>query len=109
MRSLLDVNNEIITLTEECTTGSSLKPSQISRRKNRIEYLNIVKAYLETDPSLDYINHEINRIENRVALLSNSFDRSQYKDPKEAFKKYEKEMGIPLLRQQVRTLRYIKK
>jgi hypothetical protein len=76
MRSLLDVNTEIITLTEECTTGSALKPAQISRRKNRIEYLNVVKAYLETGPTLTYIELEINRLENRITLLSNSFDRS---------------------------------
>jgi hypothetical protein len=36
MRTLLDVNNEIITLTEEITTGTPLKPAQVSRRKNRI-------------------------------------------------------------------------
>ncbi len=109
MRSLLDVNTEIATLIEECTTGSKLKPAQISRRKNRIEYLKTIKAYLETGPKLEYIDLEIDRIENRIALLSNSFDRSQYKDPKEAFKKYEKEMGIPDLRTKLRTLRFIKK
>jgi|SRR6478736_383541 len=109
MRSLLDVNTEIATLIEECTTGSALKPAQISRRKNRIEYLKTIKSYLETNPNLDYIDLQIDKIENRIALLSNSFDRSQYKDPHEAFKKYEKEMGIPELRKQVRTLRFIKK
>lgn len=64
---------------------------------------------METGPNLDYIDHEINRIENRIALLSNSFERSQYKDPKEAFKKYENEMGILQLRKQLRTLRFIRK
>lgn len=109
MRTLLDVNTEITTLTEECTTGSALKKSQISRRKNRIVFLKMVKNYLESGPSISYIDLEINKLQNRISLLSNSFDRSQYKDPKEAFKKYENEMGIPLLRQQIRTLRYIKK
>jgi len=109
MRSLLDVNTEILTLTEEITTGTPLKPAQVSRRKNRIEYLRTIKAYLETGPTLTYIDLEIDRLENRITLLSNSFDRSQYKDPKEAFKKYEKEMDIPQLRKQLRTLRFIKK
>jgi hypothetical protein len=108
MRSLLDVNTEIAVLVEECTSGSGLKPAQISRKKNRIEYLKTIKAYLETGPKITYIDLEIEKLENRIALLSNSFDRSQYKDPKEAFKKYEKEMGIPELRKQVRTLRFIK-
>lgn len=108
MRSLLDVNTEIATLIEEITTGSILKPVQVSRKKNRIEFLKLIKKYLESGPTLEYINLEINRLENRITLLSNSFDRTQYKDPKEAFKRYEKDMGIPPLRVQVRTLRYIK-
>lgn len=108
MRSLLDVNTEIATLHEECTTGSVLKPSQLSRKKNKIEFLKIIKIYLESGPTLEYINLEIDRLENKITLLSNSFDRSQYKDPKEAFKKYEKDMGIPRLRVQLRTLRFIK-
>lgn len=108
MRSLLDVKTEIATLIEDCTTGSALKQSQISRRKNRIQYLKMISTYLESGPTISYIDLEIDRIQNRIALLSNSFDRSQYKDPKEAFKKYEKEMGIPDLRTQLRTLRFIK-
>src|SRR3954467_5614827 len=108
MRSLLDVNTAIATLIEECTTGSALTKAQLSRKKNRIEYLKTIKNYLESGPTLEFIDLEINRLENRIALLSNSFDRSQYKDPKEAYKKYEKDMDIPFLRKQVRTLRYIK-
>lgn len=108
MRSLLEVKTEIETLIEECTTGSALKKVQISKRKNRIVFLRTVSAYLESGPLPSYIDLEIERIQNRVVLLSNSFDRSQYKDPKEAFAKYEKEMGIPDLRIQLRTLRFIK-
>lgn len=108
MRSLLDVKTEIATLIEECTTGSVLTPAKLSRKKSRIEYLKVIRNYLESGPTLEYIDLEIDKIENRISLLSNSFDRSQYKDPKDAFKKYEKEMGIPDLRTKVRTLRYIK-
>lgn len=108
MRSLLDVKTEIETLKEDCKE-KGLKRSQLSRKKKRIKFLAIVQAYLETSPDELYLGREIKRIENRINALVDSFDPTQFKDPKEPKKKYEKEMGIPQLQQQLRTLRFIKK
>lgn len=108
MRSLLDVKTEIITLAEEINQGG-LKRPQVSRRKNRIEFLKLVANYLETSPKEQYIELEIDKLQDKIAILSNRFDASEYKDSREAFKQHEKDMGIPQLRIQLRTLRYIKK
>lgn len=108
MRSLLDINTEIITLSEEIKEGG-LKQVQVSRRKNRIEFLKHVKLYLESDPKEQFIDLEIDRLQNKIAVLSNRFNRDDYKDPTTAFKKYEKDFDIPKMRTQLRTLRYIKK
>lgn len=108
MRSLLDVKTEIITLAEEINQGGLKKP-QVSRRKNRIEFLKLVANYLETSPKGQYIELEIDKLQDKIAILENRFDASEYKDSREAFKQHEKDMGIPQLRIQLRTLRYIKK
>lgn len=119
MRTLLDVKTEIAELLAECGVGggangstivtTSITKNKLARNKNRIEFLRVVEKYLEDAPDELYLGREIARIENRITLISNSFDDTQYKDPTEARKTYEKEMGIPHLRLQLRTLRVIKK
>ena len=64
---------------------------------------------MEESPDELYIVREIGRIENRINKIINSFDPTQYPDPTEPRKEYEKEMGIPHLRLQLKTLRFIKK
>lgn len=107
MRTLLEVKTEIATLFEDCTHMANT-PAQLSRKKNRILFLRLVERYLETAPDELYLGRDIARLENRITALIDSFDPTQYKDPKEPKKKYEKEMGIPELRVQLRTLRFIK-
>jgi hypothetical protein len=89
--------------------GGGLKKPQVSRRKNRIELLKLVANYLESAPKEQYIELEIDRLQEKIAILSNRFNSEDFKDPREAFKQHEKDMGIPLLRTQLRILRYIKK
>jgi hypothetical protein len=119
MRTLLDVKTELAALQSECGVGNgangttvvstSITKHKLARNKKRIEFLRIVQKYLEEAPDEMYIGREINRIENRIIKIVNSFDDSKYKDPREARKEYEKEMGIPHLRLQLKTLRFIKK
>jgi hypothetical protein len=119
MRTLLDVKTEIAALLEECgvsngANGStvvttSITKHKLARNKNRIEFLRLVEKYLEEAVDELYLGREIARIENRINKIVESFDPTQYKDPTEPRKAYEKEMGIPHLRLQLRTLRFIKK
>lgn len=119
MRTLLEVKTEIAALLEECgvkngsngsaTVTTSITKNKLARNKKRIEFLRIVEKYLEDAPDELYIGREIGRIENRINVIIEAFDESKYKDPREAKKEYEKEMGIPHLRLQLRTLRFIKK
>lgn len=119
MRTLLEVRTQIAELLSECgvvegekgttVVTTSISKSKLSRNKNRIEFLRIVEKYLEEAPDELYLGREINRIENRINAIIDSFDPSQFKDPTEPRKLYEKEMGIPHLRLQLRTLRFIKK
>lgn len=107
MKSLLDVKTEIASLNES-RKETELTPRQESRAKNRIEFLKTVELYLENNPDELYLGREIKRIENRINKIIESFDPTPFQDPKEPKKEYEKEMGIPHLRLQLKTLRYIK-
>ena len=119
MRTLLDVKTEIAALLSECgvetgangsyVVSSSITKNKLSRNKNRVEFLRVVEKYLEEAPDELYLGREIARIENRINRIIDSFDPDQYKDPREAKKEYEKEMEVPHLRLQLKTLRFIKK
>ncbi len=106
MKSLLAVNSEISGIISSAGTFDSKRKE--SSAKKRLEFLNLVKMYIETQPDEYFVAKEIQRIENRITLMLNQFDKSKYKDPKEALKKYEKDSGIPELRKQLKALRFIK-
>jgi hypothetical protein len=109
MRSLLDVKTEIATLREDCKYEKKL--SKKNRMKKRILFLTLVQNYLESSPNELYLGREISRIENRINKIIDSFAYNPDLEDSEKKQKraFEKEMGIPHLRVQMRTLRYIKK
>jgi hypothetical protein len=107
MRSLLDVKTEIAEIITSREDG--MTKYQYARAKSRLAFLKVIEMYLENAPEELFISREIKRLENRISLICNNFNDSEYKDPKEARKKFEKEMGIPDLRTQLRALRFILK
>lgn len=119
MRTLLEVKTEIAALRGECgvkdgKSGSTFITTSITKRKlsmnkKRIEFLQLVEKYLETSPDELYLGRDIKRIENRIALIQKEFNPEDYKDPKKASEEHEKKWGVPQLKIQLRTLRYIKK
>lgn len=104
MKTLLDVKSDIAALTESLPT---LKKKKQESAKKKILFLNQILLYLESMPDDGFVKNEIIRLENRINAILNQFDPTLYKDPKPAKMKYEKDMKIPRLREQVRTLRYI--
>ena len=105
MRSLLEVKTEIAAIM----STEFKKSTEKSRARGRLKFLKTVQFYLEGNPTEYFIKKEIERLENRNNLLLSQFDESKYSNYSKPKKKYEEEMGIPLLRVQLRALRYIKK
>jgi len=102
MRTLLSIDTEISEIISSRGAFEN-KRKEASARK-RLEFLNIAKMYIESQPDEYFVAKEIFRIENRITLLLNQFDKSQYQDPKEALKKYEKDVGIPELHKKLTTI-----
>src|SRR5688500_15982893 len=109
MRSLLDVKTEIATLRDDCKDVNKLYKRD--RMKKRIWFVTLVQNYFKSSPDELYLDREISRIENRINKIIDSFAYNPDIEDSEKKQKraFEKEMGIPHLRVQMRTLRYIKK
>lgn len=105
MRSLLEVKTEIA----QIRASSFKKPSEASRARGRLKFLTTIQFYLEGNPTDYFISKEIQRLEKRNNLLLNEYDESKYIHFKNPKKKFEEEMGIPLIRLQLKALRFIKK
>jgi len=107
MRTLYDIKTEIALRTDEADHADT--KAKRTRAVNRVVYLRMIEKYLEGDPSEFFILKEIQRIENKILKLMEGFNPEHYKDATEPLKKYQKEMGIPQLRLQLKALRFIKK
>ena len=115
MIKLSDIKAEIKEATADLTKEykkSSSKEATANRLKKKIQFLNLCKKYIESSPSSEFIDKEILRLENRINLLSADFVEPENVDKKTLAKlksAYGSEMGIPKLRVQLRTLRYLAK
>lgn len=117
MRTLLDVKQEIAGIVSELGhneggwSNNGLTPRQESSRRNRLEFLNHIVLYLESNPEEIFIGREIGRIENRMKLIYDQFpDIGGWQNAdKDRRKEYEKINDIPKLKKQLKVLRFIKK
>lgn len=84
----------------------------IKRLKAKLDYLKMCLLYIESNPSVEFIIKEKERLTNRI----NAF-MELYKVPEDwgktmksnHRKAYEKDMGIPKLRKQLSTIHFILK
>jgi hypothetical protein len=91
---------------------SELKPAALNRLKKKLELLKHLVKYLETSPSVEFIKSEIQRIEIVISAKMLEFPESDYgrlskKDVAKLRKEHEKQYGIPKLRNQLKTLRFL--
>lgn len=97
-------------LTELLNTNQDdfTKP-QLNRIKKRIQFVRTCVMYLESNPSEDFLNKEASRLKARIGLIADSFkDYSRPAGVRGSIRKYyDKEMGVPLLNIQLRTIKFI--
>jgi hypothetical protein len=103
MRSLLDVNNEIIG----------------ERSKNKRALLRQIVSYLETNPDAGFIQKEQNRLKNELKAindrrpkavhLTNSLDEKANKEYKKKLEAHETLYGTKKKKAQLKVINYILK
>lgn len=93
---------------------SGLKRGQISKMLSRIKMCNLAIQYLKSEPTETFVTMELNRLSGRKDKIMNEYDvwsktprPQQFKNEKEKLKFYQKELGIPKINIQIKTLRFI--
>jgi hypothetical protein len=87
------------------------KVKEKARIGKRVAHLKMCVSYLKSDPSEDFIKKERDRVANRINLLLEAWiephESVQEKEAKKMKKLYEKDMGIPQLRNQMSVLNFL--
>lgn len=112
MKSLKELKIEI----DEILTLQMKKMEEKDYKKavRRLEFLKVCLRYIESGATEEFVNKEIERLTNRIGAFRDNYDTwlgftdtDSIKGNKLTF--YEKEMGVPKLRKQISSLRFILK
>lgn len=116
MQNLEAITNEwqaqIVQITKSGKDGE--KQSVVNRMKKRRDFLRICMNYLESNPAEDFIKKEEGRLENRINMYMKEYtpldeEKNSKKECTKHKNNYQKEMGIPKLRVQLKTLYFLLK
>jgi hypothetical protein len=110
MLTVIEVKTQMAQIIAESQGEGSR--TKINRLRKRMQYLNLIHAYLLEVPSVDYLFMELKRLNKRMDVLV-----ERYKDwvppdgltYKQARVLYEKEMGILNIKQQIKAIKFILK
>lgn len=106
MKTVKDLDKMI----EECMNDpchyDETKKGKSNRIKNKMEFYKTIRLYLETNPSIEFLEKDRERMLNRTAAIKHAYtppDRPN-KSHKSA---YLKEMGVTELKRKIRTIDFI--
>jgi len=79
---------------------------------NKIDNLKLCMAYIETSPKEEFLEKQVNRIDERIKLIMLNYkpldaERFPKAEVSKHKKDFEKLMGIPHLKNQLKILKYI--
>lgn len=112
MLELNKVVDEISRLEKSLSDRSSeLTRAQEKKEMSKINFLRLVCTYLKTFPSEEFVEAEIKKLNNRRNMINKNFDSwipTQYfEKEKDKLKEYDKQMGVPKIKAQLRALKFI--
>ena len=117
MKTINDINKKMAEahkLLVESSKIDTKKAKNICKRLNKqLRFLKLIKTYLESNPRPEFVQSELETITMRIGRIDEGYlvwaagrAITSYKDPKKA---YTNEMGLPQLKEQMKTLKYILK
>jgi hypothetical protein len=115
MKTIQDINKEIIDthkLLVETEKVKTKKGKRLFLKFNKqLIFLKHIKRYLETNPRPEFVQKQLEDVVFRIGHIDDQYliwqagrQLTTYKDPKKA---YTNEMGLPILKEQLKTLKYI--
>lgn len=109
MKTLEELKKELSELL--VTDTRDWKNLQINRFKKRVQFLKLCISYMESEPTPEFLKKEVSRLKKRSELIEDSFPQytppKQFDNQKKLKSFYYKEMGIPKINQQLKTLRFL--
>jgi hypothetical protein len=105
---------EVLSEIQEADKFSKRGKKLIKKAKQKLTYLKTCLAYIETHPSPEFIQKEIERLSNRINLLDTQYDEWKNLPRKDVIKGnlktfYLKKVDVPHLKNQIKTLKFISK
>lgn len=115
MKTVKELTEEIADIKYKIQ-NEEMRPSAEKRLRKRIPFLNTCIAYIETNPSRDFIKKQLGDCENKINLRMNQFPLDEYQSNGltkptvlKLKREHEKKYEIPHLREQVKALRFLLK
>lgn len=114
MRTIKEVSGEIKNLRKYALKSKSDGDEKESKKAIReVNFLKNVLWYLETSPREEFLKSELIKLTKRVDNINEHYanwlknDKPPSVLPEKAKSFYAKEMGVPLLKSQIKTITYI--
>lgn len=109
MRSIKDLEEEIFSL--RFSLESEKDEDRLKKGKRDLEFKEEIVSYLKSGVTEDFIRSEIDRLSNRLTLIKQGYEYwlppVKYASEEAKIKAYNKEMGAPKVKTQLKALRYI--
>ena len=109
MQTVKGLNRQIESVSDEIKQSEKSADPKYKRAAKRlrrkVSYLRICLKYIETNPTVEFMKKEQDRICNRINKFIDLYDINQHGNKKG----YEKEMGIPKLRKQLSLINFLLK
>lgn len=106
MKSLNEVNKEIKDLLN--IIGLVLDDREANKRRKRLQYLNIMKNYLETKPTREFLLKEKKRLQKRLEIINEGFtDWSKFNSCENPLVEYKKLMGVKTIKEHLKSISFI--
>lgn len=110
MKTIDEIDSELDKLRDEAKNEDSKRLKEKIAKKCTLLYL--CKLYLETTPTLTFIEKQKAEVKRKLDFIDEGFDQWAGSNPKEANvnnpkSKYNSLMGVKVLKAQLKTLNYL--
>lgn len=114
MKSIKQIQDEMNSIQVEISTGKDLSDTMINRLKKRYSFMVMCKMYLESNPTVEFLDKEKDRLSNRVNLINAGYEPNQRlieanlrKEEQAEHNDYNKIMGLKLVKDQLQSIKFI--
>jgi hypothetical protein len=115
MKSIKKIEQEMNNIQVEISTNSKeYTETAINRMKKRHSFLCVCKMYLESKPTDDFLEKEKERLSTRINLINAGYEPDQRlidaglkKEEQSEHKDYNKIMGLPKIKEQLKSIQFL--